>query len=186
MGAPKAYRCVETAMLDKNDILDQILRECDIALHLYKQLPEGSMDYRPTPGQRSTLELLTYLTHCAIGGTRAAAEGNWDGYQEVAKRAEGMTAEEFPAAMERQKEELRAYFDGLTQEQFDSQEAQNPMGDKMNLDRAIVDMPLHWMVAYRMQLFLYAKQTGNEDIWTPDCWAGVSMERPEPQAATDA
>jgi hypothetical protein len=33
---------------------------------------------------------------------------------------------------------------------------------------------LKTLVAYRMQLFLYAKQAGNADIGPADCWAGVS------------
>jgi len=35
-------------------------------------------------------------------------------------------------------------------------------------------------------LHLYAKQAGNAEIWTPDCWVGTSMERPAPATTTEA
>jgi hypothetical protein len=31
-------------------------------------------------------------------------------------------------------------------------------------------------MAYRMQLFLYAKAAGNHAIQTPNCWAGVDVK----------
>jgi hypothetical protein len=46
------------------------------------------------------------------------------------------------------------------------------------LGRALLDVPVRWMGGYRMQLFLYARAAGNEEIWTPDCWAGITMEKP--------
>ena len=168
-------------MLSKDDVLRMILEECDICLHLYGKVPAGGMDYRPTPGQRSTLELLRYLSHCALGGTRAMAEGNWDGYREGADAAASMTANDFPARMEAQKQALTVYLGDLTQEDVETRTATTPIGQEMRLEEALVQLPLKWMVAYRMQLFLHAKQAGNADIWTADCWAGVDMERPEPQ-----
>ena len=167
-------------MLAKDTIRDLMLKECDICLHLYEKVPAGTMDYRPTPGQRSTAELLKYLSYCAIGGSRTFQAGDWDPYHQVAQRAESETPEDFPAAMARQKEELTAFFDGLTQDELENTEAQSPLGETMPLEEALVSMPLHWMVAYRMQLFLYAKQAGNDEIWTPNLWGGIDRERPAP------
>ena len=167
-------------MLGKDDIRDLILKECDICLHLHGQIPAGGLDYRPTPSQRSTLELLRYVSVCAIGGARAMGDGNWGAWPGFAERADALAGADFPAAMERQKEEIHAFFDGLTQEELETRTATTPMGTELTLERALVELPLSWMIGYRMQLFLYAKQAGNEAIWTPDCWVGVSMDRPEP------
>ena len=166
-------------MIGKDQILDFVLRECDTCLHLYGKIPEGGLDYRPTPEQRSTLELLRYLSFCALGGARTMVDGNWDGYKELAEAASSMEADEFPAAMERQKDGLRQLFAGLTQEDLETRTATLPVGDEVPLEIALVLLPQHWMVGYRMQLFLYAKQAGNKDIWTPNCWVGIDMERPE-------
>lgn len=170
-------------MIGKEQIRDMLLKECDICLHLFEKIPADSYDHRPTEGQRTLGELLTYISYCAIGGTRTMATGSWDAYREVAQRAAGQTPEQFPEAMQRQKDELTSFFDDITQEQLDTQEAESPLGEKMPLDVAITTMPLHWMVAYRMQLFLYIKQAGNEEIWTPNCWGGIDMERPQAAGA---
>ncbi len=173
-------------MLTKDDILDAIHKEMDICLHLFGKLPEGSLDYRPTPGQRSTLELLRYISFCGIGGARCMTEGNWDGYGEVAGRAQDMAAEEFPAAMERQRTEIDALFAGLTDDDLVDRTATDPLGNEAKLGRALFDLPLRWLIGYRVQLFLYAKAAGNEDIWTPNCWAGMDWEKPAPVPDNDA
>ncbi len=172
-------------MLGKDAILAGILNECDICTHLFTKIPEGTYDFRPTPDQRSMHELLQYLSYCGIGGTRAMAEGNWDGYQEVSERGKQMKPEEFPAAMERQKAELTEYFDGLTQEEVETRTATTPIGEELTLEQALFQLPLRWMTGYRMQLFLYAKQAGNKDIWTPNCWAGVDWDKPKPEELPD-
>ncbi len=48
-------------MLNKDDLLDSILQECDISAHLATKIPAGGLDYRQSPDQRSNLELLRYL-----------------------------------------------------------------------------------------------------------------------------
>ena len=172
-------------MIGKNEILEFILKECDICQHLYEKIPEGGLDYRPTPEQRSTRELLRYLSFCAVAGARTMVDGNWDAYQELAQAAQGLEAADFPAAMERQKEALRALFDGLTQEQLETQIVSLPEGRDVPLEQGLMLLPLFWMIGYRMQLFLYAKQAGNADIWTPNCWVGIDWEKPAPAEGTE-
>lgn len=164
-------------MLDKNDVRDVILKECDICVHLFEKLPPHALEYRPTSDQRSTLELLRYIAHAGIGGTRAMLEGNWSGYQECAEAVGRMPAEEFPAAMERQKRQVIDVFERISETQFNQQEAIEPTGERAPLGRALLDVPLRWMVGYRMQLFLYAKASGNKEISTSNCWAGIDWPR---------
>ena len=52
------------------------------------------MDYRPGEGQRTTLELLRYLCFCGIGGARAMADGDWDGYKEWEAECAALTEAE--------------------------------------------------------------------------------------------
>ena len=61
-------------MLSRHDILDSLLREIQITRHLFGKVPEGAMDFRPSEGQRSTLELLRYQSFCGLGGTYAMGE----------------------------------------------------------------------------------------------------------------
>ena len=173
-------------MPTKDDLVSTLHLECDAAKHLFAKLPrkdwEATLAYRPTPGQRSTLELLRYLSFCGAGACHAALDGGWDNYQKLAKRAESLTAEAFPAAMDRQKQEIADLLAPLSGKDLASRMTKNPTGQEMSLGRAFLDMPVRWLVGYRMQLFLYARALG-ADLWTPDCWYGVSRERKEAHAS---
>jgi len=163
-------------MLDKNDLLAAILNECKVCAHLFTKIPDGGLEYRPTPGQRSTLELLRYLSFCGIGAARTMVTGTWDEYKALEARAAEMAPEEFPAAMERQQSELSACFAEISDEDFAKKEATLPWGNTVKLGRALMDLSLLWMCAYRMQLFLYAKAAGNDQINTANCWVGTDWK----------
>ena len=168
-------------MFGKNDLHEAIELELKILEHLYQKLPrenwQGVLAYRPSEDQRSLLELLRYLSYCGIGGCLAALEGGWEGYGRVAKRGEAMAAEEFPEAMARQRQEIAEVFAGLSEEDFATRQGKNPVGQAMPLTKAFYEVPIRWLIGYRMQLFLYARAVG-ADVWTPDCWYGVHRDRP--------
>ena len=44
------------------------------------------------------------------------------------------------------------------------------MGNVDPLNMAMMVSPVRFMVAYRMQLYLYAKSAGASDLDTEDCW----------------
>lgn len=169
-------------MLTKDEVLASILKECDIAAHLATKIPADGLDFRPTEGQRSNAEVLHYLSFCAIGGALFCIEGKWDSYGAwEAKQADitpANAAEKFAA----QKAALTEAFGQLTDADM-ARSITHPMGFDMPLNQALLELPLKWMVGYRMQLFLGAKAAGNDEIWTPDCWHGVSRERPEASAS---
>jgi hypothetical protein len=100
------------------------------------------------------------------------AEKNWKIFAERAERAKEMPAAEFPAAMDRQKREIEAFFESVSDQTLGTQEAQVPGGGTLPLGAAIMSGPLKWLTAYKMQLFLYAKATG-ADIGTVNAWAGI-------------
>lgn len=159
-------------MITKDQLAASLTRECDICRHLFTKLGPAAHDYRPSPGQRSTTDLLRYLSYCGIAGVRSMAEKNWKIFAERAERAKEMPAAEFPAAMDRQKREIEAFFESVSDQTLGTQEAQVPGGGTLPLGAAIMSGPLKWLTAYKMQLFLYAKATG-ADIGTVNAWAGI-------------
>jgi hypothetical protein len=168
-------------MISKDQLADAMMRECDICQHLYEKLaalgPEA-LEYRPSPAQRTTLELLRYLTVCGIAGLRFMAERRWAVFGEFQDRTCGMGAADFPAAMTRQKSEIHDFFEALTEEQLESQEALLPSGGTAPLDVAILGGPLKWLAAYKLQLFLYAKAAGASGLGTANAWAGRDAQPP--------
>ena len=166
-------------MITKDQLLAGMQRECDICTHLYGKIPDGGLDFRFTPTQRSTLELLQYLSFVGTGFTTAVIDATWDPYTELAKASEALDAADFPAAMERQKQALTDLFAKVTDEDLQTREFTQPWGHTQKLGHAIQELAYASLVAYRMQLFLQAKAAGNAEIATPNCWAGVDMPAPE-------
>jgi len=162
--------------MNKDEILESILLECDVARHLVGKVPAGGDDYRQSEGQRTNLEVARYLAFCGIGGTLAMIEGGWDSYQAWSAKVEDLSMAEIPGAIDAQKAALVETFAGLTDADL-AREVTHPMGHTMTLERSLLEIPLKWLTGYRMQLFLGAKAAGNDDIWTPDCWMGVSKPR---------
>jgi hypothetical protein len=135
------------------------------------------MDYRPTEGQRSTLELLRYLATVGEASTTCILSGNWDSYPEIAGRSKEMTANEFPQLMDQQIANLEGIFENLTDEELVTRKAKHVTGDEFSLAEGILELPLKWLTGYRMQLFLYAKQAGNTSINTSNNWLGVDPKK---------
>ena len=163
-------------MITKDELLAGMQRECDICIHLHSKIPDGGLDFRFTPDQRTTLELLRYLSFVGTGFTTAVIDATWDPYGEMVKASETLTSEEFPAAMERQKQALADLFAKVTDEDLQTKEFTQPWGHTQKQGHALQELAYASLVAYRMQLFLQAKAAGNTEIATPNCWAGVDLE----------
>jgi hypothetical protein len=164
-------------MLTKEEFLDEIRHESKVLKHLATTLLPGTDDWRPTPKQRSVLELLRYLTCCASVPVHAALAGNWDAAKPLEAAAEKVSRETFAAAIDAQTAELTRLLAGVPEADFRTRRANLPWGVEVSLGRALVDMGLKPLVAYRMQLFLYAKASGNAEIGPADCWVGVAAPK---------
>ena len=160
-------------MISKDALCASMTRECDIAIHLHGKLTPGAHDYRMSPTQRSTLETMRYLSYCGIGGIEAMASGGWAKWPAREAAGAQMTVEEFPAAMRRQKKEIEEFFASISEETLATQPAKVPGGDAVSpLGTALIDGPLKWLLAYKMQLFLYVKASGATEIGTSNAWGG--------------
>jgi hypothetical protein len=168
-------------MITKQDLLDSMLHECTVAQHLYSKLTPTSFEYRPSATQRSTTELLQYLSVIGIAGATCMVERDWKRFAPFSERAKAMTADGFVAAMDRQKAELVALVGTLSDERLATQEAPLPGGTTQRLAVALMNGPLKWLTAYKLQLFLYAKASGAQGIGTTNAWRGTDPQ-PKPAA----
>ena len=152
-------------------LITALRRETAIVKHLATKIPAGQLDYRPTPAQRSTLELLRYITTIAITSSRYCLVGNWDHAKEYGAKAAGLHLADIAGAMDRQLAEVEAVLAKLSASDLERQVAL-PWGGAGTLGDVLLEMPVGFMTAYRMQLFLYAKASGASQIGTMDLWAG--------------
>ena len=160
-------------MITKDQLAQSMLRECDILVHLHSKLRDGALEYQPSAEQRTTLALLRYVAICGAAGIRCMTEGNWKLFGGYTEQVKEMSGEEFPAAMARQKQEISDFFASVSEETLETQEAPMPGGSTLPLGAAIMNGPLKWLAAYKMQLFLYAKATGAMELKTSNLWRGT-------------
>ena len=166
-------------MITKNELRDAVLYDLKVAQALIAKMPAGAADYRPSPEQRSTLELAQYLCKAAQGCVHAGIDGGFDWFGGNSERFDSLTLEQIPAALDEEMSELTRLFDGISEDDFANKSVDMEaagMG-KWTMQGWLLATCFKFTTSYKMQLFLYAKAAGNDDIWTPDCWAGIDMSR---------
>ncbi len=171
-------------MITKEQLLASMRHEIKIIKHLAAKVPADKLDWRPTPGQRSIGELLQYLTVSAEIPCVNLFTNNWDHAQAASAKAETVTPETFATAMDAQMDRLDELIRDVDVASALETDATMPWGTPVKQGQGFIDMPLKSLVAYRMQLFLYAKQAGVEGLSSANCWAGIDM--PAAPAAEDA
>jgi hypothetical protein len=153
-------------------------KECRICLQLYGKMPAGGLDYRPTAGQRSTVELLRYVSYGPYNGVRRVLAGDFTLGISAVEATKDMPPSDFPRRMAWQEAEVERMARAADPEDLRNGEIRFPWGEVMKKawgevmkkGEALVAHPLKWITAYRMQLFLYLKAAGAADLATPDIW----------------
>ena len=160
-------------VLTKPELIASLQHEVRILLHLAGKLEPAMLDYRPTPKQRSALELLKYMSIMGPALIRAAKAGAFDpaAWTVEEKQASARGFDQTLAAIGAQRE---AYASLLADVSDDDLRAQVEMfGQKLSRGHFIVNMVLGGCAAYRTQLFLYLKACGREELSTMNLWAGA-------------
>ena len=160
-------------VLTKSELIGSLQNEVRILLHLAGKIDPATLDYRPTPKQRSTLELLKYLTIMGPLLVRAAKGGSFDAAAWTAAE-QAASARDFDAtlaAIEAQREEYAQLLDDMSDDDFRT--AIEMFGQPTTRGAFIVNMVLCGCAAYRTQLFLYLKSCGREELGTMNLWAGM-------------
>ncbi len=162
-------------MFSKDQFLAAIAHEHNLCKHLFAQLPESCHGTAPADGMRTGHELLTYLTRCSAAPARALIANDWSKIREDAAKNNSMAVPDFPATMDAQLDELNELIAPLSDADLQNQDSSLPWGAPCKLGEGLVNTSLRFLTAYRMQLFLYAKQAGRKDLGTVDCWFGAKQ-----------
>jgi hypothetical protein len=160
-------------VLTKAELIASLQNEVRILLHLAGKVDRARLDYRPTPKQRSTLELLRYLTMMGPTLIEVARAGTFDAAAwTAAEQAAGSL--DFDRALAAVAAHGDAYARLLgAMSDADLRAEVEPFGDRTSRGAFIVNNVLSGCAAYRTQLFLYLKACGREELSTWDLWAGV-------------
>jgi hypothetical protein len=158
-------------MLTKAEFLASLQREHDITLHLVSKLTPVLAEFRLSPGQRSTLELLRYLTVQIEGTLSFFLTASWDGWETAEEAAKSLTLEQIPDALADQMSRVQAQLATLDEAAFAARRCTTFSGQEAALAHALFEHTLKFAVAYKMQLFLQAKAAGAE-LGSSNLWAG--------------
>jgi hypothetical protein len=164
-------------VLTKDELISTLRAEIRILLHLAGKVDRSKLDYRPTPTQRTTLELLQYMA--IMGPTqlgvikagvfnRKALSAAW---QPAEAAAAEMTFDQAIAAIEKQSGEYARELGKWTEADFRS--TVDLFGTKTTRGAMLVTMVISGHAAYRTQLFCYLKSCGRDELGTINLWAGV-------------
>lgn len=160
-------------MLSKSELIASLQNEVRILLHLAGKVDRAQLDYRPTPKQRSTLELLKYLSMMGPVLVQAIKAGAFDPAAWTAAE-QAAAARNFDQTLAAIAEQSGAYATLLADVSDGDFRAEIEMfGDESTRGASMVNLLLGSCAAYRTQLFLYLKASGREELDTMNLWAGV-------------
>ena len=162
-------------VLTKSELLSSLQNEVRILLHLASKIDRAKLDYRPTAKQRSTLELLQYLSMMGPALVQVANAGTFDPVAWTALENDAKTRDfdQALAAIATHAGTYGALLAGVTD--ADLRADIELFGDKATRGSVMVNLALCSCAAYRTQLFLYLKACGREELGTMNLWAGIDQ-----------
>jgi hypothetical protein len=161
-------------VLTRPELIASLQNEVRILLHLAGKVDRSKLDYRPTPKQRSTVELLRYLSMMGPALVQAAKAGAFDSaaWTAAEQAASALTFDEALTAIAAQTDGYAALLAEVTDD--DLRAEIDPFGAGASSRGAfLVTQVLCGCAAYRTQLFLYLKACGREELNTWNLWVGI-------------
>lgn len=171
-------------ILTKEEFIGALQDEIRLLLHLISKVEPSMLDYRPTPEQRSLLQLLQYLSFFGPLHLKGTLAPRFDGaawgqaFREEQPRASARDLEEIKQAIGAQSgvahDLLTPYPDAELRADFEM------FGQKASRGLWLVRLVLNHYAAYRMQLFLYLKACGRPELNTMNLWVGTDAPMTPP------
>ena len=160
-------------VLTKSELIASLQHEVHILLHLASKIDRAKLDYRPTPNQRSTFELLKYLSCMGPAMVEAANAGGFDAaaWGAATQAADRRDFDETLAAIAAQRDTYASLLGAMSDADFRVEIEM--FGRRTSRGAFLVNSVLCAYAAYRTQLFVYLKVCGREELNTMNLWAGV-------------
>ena len=164
--------------LTKEEVIAQLQKEVRILMHLASKIDRSQLDYRPTPKQRSTIELLRYLVNMGPLLVKAIKSGTFDveAWQAATAKANAADFDGVLAMIAAQEAEYASLLSSWTESDFRG--SIEMFGRSASRGSFLLELVLGGAAAYRTQLFCYLKSCGREDLTTANLWQGVDATVP--------
>jgi hypothetical protein len=159
-------------MYNKQNFINAVSNEFRILKHLAGKIPAGTLGYKPTEGQRTTLELLQYLSGSTVVSIKAILANDTTLFAALSERNKETTLENFSSVLDEREVEFKEVMDKFTDEELAKVINMHGQGEKTK-GAYLIDSALRNLSAYKMQLFLYIKASGNTAINSSNLWGGI-------------
>jgi hypothetical protein len=164
-------------VLTKEELISALQNEVRILVHLAGKVDKSRLDYRPTAKQRSTLELLQYLSIMGPSVLAVVKTGKFDRetlgsiFAPADAASKAMNFDQTVAAIQEQSSQYARILSDWTDADFRA--SVDRFGNKSSRGALIVNLVLGGHAAYRTQLFCYLKSCGRDELSTMNLWGGV-------------
>src|SRR5947209_19656387 len=160
-------------VLTKDELISSLQNEVRILVHLAGKIDPSKLDYRPTPKQRSTLELLQYMSVMGPQLIRAVKSGAVDGaaWGAADAAAKAMNFEQVVAGIQKESDDYAQFLSSWSEEDFRGKIEM--FGSTASRGSLLVAYVVAGHAAYRTQLFCYLKANGRDELNTMNLWAGM-------------
>jgi len=165
-------------VLTKSELIGSLQHEVHILVHLASKIDRAQLDYRPTPKQRSTIELLKYLSIMGPGLVQAVKRGGFDpaAWTVLQQQADARDFDQTLSAIGAQADQYALELGAMSDEDFRT--PFEAFGNKTTVGAFITSLVLCGHAAYRTQLFCYLKACGRDELSTMNLWGGVDAPTP--------
>jgi hypothetical protein len=171
-------------ILTKDELIASLQNEVRILVHLAGKVDKSKLDYRPSPKQRTTLELLQYMAIMGPTQVSVIQTGVFDRptlskiWAPAEANAKTLNFEQTVAAIEKQSATYASLLGAWTDADFRA--SVDMFGNKTSRGYLLVNLVLAGHAAYRTQLFCYLKACGRDELSTMNLWAGADAATPAP------
>lgn len=168
---------IDETMYTLEDLIASLTEENRIITHLFGKIPfekEGILDYRPNEDQRTLFELLEYMMMMGNSISSVLVAGTYNPETLAPFKEEVSSVDvqkDFVVMMEKQLASVISRLEWLTEEQME--ELIDPFGGGDQKRKIyFLEVLLKSYTGYRMQLFLYLKDSGERHLNTANVWQG--------------
>lgn len=159
-------------MYTKENFIKGIENEVRIIKHLGTKVTPSMLEYRPSSAQRSTLELMQYISAVGSGIMKAVLDGDTKSWAEYDEFRKSVNLENFADKMDAELSDMKTNFAKFTEDDY---RKEVDFYGKQSVAEHMVGI-LRNFSAYRMQLFLYIKANG-ASINTFNLWGGMDAPK---------
>ena len=165
-------------MITKQEFIDSLCFELQVIRHLGEKVKIETFEFRPTTKQRSTHELLHFLCYifgAAIDNVKESSLAVPDNWKSAAEKWKSqlpeVTLENFSELIKIQEDHIQNVVGAMSETELG--ESITLYGRERTRAMHLLNGPLKWASAYKLQLFMYLKMNGQEHLNTMNLWAGM-------------